>query len=243
MTKTDPATLPQFRGAPVPWVTRWSSEVQTIKWGVQMRRDGPHLLYQDGMPEYRDEHGVLWQREGLGRHGEPEWSAVNAYRQRKAMLRGLCQICGQKIEDKPIRWLLGIDQVEEIDPERWITQSPPTCNGCVELSLELCPNLKRYGYMIFKVIDYEIWGVFGEALVRAGLAGSRPGPMGLRRIQTGIGYNEDYGALFNLNMVLAKQQIVLWGKHVLEEFVPGKERPNNYEGPTTTLAAMVEELG
>lgn len=242
--KTDPSILPQYRGAPVPWITRWSGEVSRAPWTVVQDQQGPKIIYPpDGLPEKLDAHGVLWQREGLTRGGKPEWSAVNTYRQRRSMQRRLCQVCGQKITDRPIRWLMGIDQLDEIDDD-WLTVSAPTCEGCIDLSLELCPNLPRYGYMILKVLDYSVWGVYGDILTRVGMAGSRPEPRapGLRRFLGSVGYEEDYGQLFTLRMVLAKQQIVKLGKHVLEEYVEGQERPAFFDGPTTNMTDLISGL-
>lgn len=163
-TITDRSTLPQYKGEPVPWVTRWTGEVSQDKLQVSIERSdrAVHLNYEDGN-EDRDEHDVLWKREGLGRNGEPQYSQLNGYRQRASMRRQLCQICGTKIDERPIRWLLGKDQLndEEGGP---VTISPPTCSACIPLALELCPYLKRAGYAIVKVLEYERWGIYGEAI-------------------------------------------------------------------------------
>jgi hypothetical protein len=77
----------------VPYVTAWSSE----------RSARPHVItrgggigYADESPFDRDSDGVLWAREGVspGR-GKPEFGRVHLWRQRRAMRRLLCQVCGR----------------------------------------------------------------------------------------------------------------------------------------------------
>lgn len=248
MTKTDPLSLPQFAGKPVPWVTRWNEENLGLRYGVQMQRDGLRVTYGEG--DYRDKHGVLWQKEGLTKSGVPQWARVSTYRQRSAMLRRKCQVCGHKIEERVIRWLMPPDGVEEMDG-RSISMQPPTCEGCIDLSLELCPNLTKYGYMILKVLEYEIFGVYGEVLVPPGVVASlppeeprSPGPMGLWRIQTSVGYNEDYGdAGQMLKLTVAKQQIVELTKFVVEHVEQGRERPNNMGEPPSGVQAWLDSQG
>lgn len=252
MTKTDPAILPQFQGKPVPWVTRWSEEPINQRYGVQVLRTGPQLTYGEA-DEFRDDAGILWQKEGITKKGFPQWARVSTWRQRAAMRKKKCQVCGQKIDTPVIRWLMPIDGVEELLDEatgqpRSLTMQPPTCDGCVDLALELCPNLQKYGYMILKVLEYEIWGVYGEVLVPPAVAqtvveaGERavPGPMGLYRIQTSIGYDENYGPGFSHTMTLAKQQVVELTKFVVEHVEPGRERPNNFGDPTAAAQAWLD---
>lgn len=246
MTRTDPATLPQFQGKPVPWVTRWSEEPANVPYGVEVIRgaDGkpePRITYGKGDDE-RDASGALWQKEGITKKGFPQWARVSTYRQRAAMRKRRCQVCGIRIPDGVIRWLMPIDGVEEYEhngEHRSITMQPPTCDGCVDLSLELCPNLQKYGYQVLRVLEFKEWGVYGEMLVPPDVArtfaetGERvvPGPMGLFRIQTSVGFDEDYGPGFSAGMVLAKQVLVELTKFVVETVVPGRERPNNFGDP------------
>jgi hypothetical protein len=165
-TATDRSTLPQWKGHPVPWATRWTGEVVQTPAAMSIERATMHvhLRYEDGL-EDRDSHGVLWKREGIGRQGEPQFADLNTYRQRASMNKRLCQICGTKIDERPIRWLLGQDQLIDLEDGDFATISPPTCSACIPLALELCPHLKRKGYAILKVLDYEPWGVMGQAVV------------------------------------------------------------------------------
>lgn len=162
---TDPTTLRQWKGHPVPWVTRWTGEVSDTPTTMSMQRTTMNIVlrYKDGN-EDRDDHGVLWMREGITRAGEPQFSEVNAYRQRASMNKRLCQVCGTKINDRPIRWLVARDQLIEFGGGDFGTNSPPTCAGCVPLALDLCPHLKANGHAILKVLDYERWGVMGQAV-------------------------------------------------------------------------------
>lgn len=225
--KTDPATLPQYLGRPVPWVIRWSNEqVRDMPEVAQVGSDLA-FIYQD-RNENRDRTGVLWQREGITRGGEPQWRNVSTYRQRASMLKCLCQVCGKKIDNRPIRWLMALgdgtlDGLVTPDPgNEWnvlpvapgesdetITMQPPTCDGCIELALELCPHLKRNGWQILKVLEYEPWGAFGEIILQT--------EHGVGVMQTFAGYDRNYGPEFAWTGVLAKQAVVRLTKYVVEE--------------------------
>lgn len=211
MSETDPTTLHQHEGRPVPWVTRWTGERVRTPYGVDVTRDGAlRVSYKEG-PETREASGILWQREGLSRSGRPDWASVNTYRQRACMVHRKCQVCGQKITDKPIRWLMPLSGLEHLDDGVVISQQPPTCSACIPLALDMCPNLQREGYQILKVIDYSIWGVTGEVVTAI------DGQM--RRMIAAIQYGnaEQYGEGFSYTQVFAKQQVVQLGKYVVEE--------------------------
>jgi hypothetical protein len=217
-TKTDPATLPQYGGHPVPWVTRWTNEIapDRFQYNLTITRDAngkpskPELHYDDRNEDLMD--GVLWQREGLSRGGKPDWASVSTYRQRLSMRKRKCQVCSEPITDMPIRWLMPLDGVEYVDEDTAITQQPPTCSACIELALELCPNLNRNGYMILRVLDYSIWGVYGQVIITHE---NKP-----TMIQTAICYDtEQYGPNFTLGQVMAQQQVVKLGKFAVEKIV------------------------
>lgn len=159
---TDPATLPQWNGRPVPWVTRWTGEVNDDKYKVFRENNRLSIGYED-RNENRDEFGVLWKREGLTRAGEPQYAEVNTYRQRAAMNKRMCQVCGSKIDERPIRWLITQDQLHAHEEGTAITRSAPTCSPCIPLARKLCPHLKK-GSMILKVLEYDIWGIYGQAI-------------------------------------------------------------------------------
>lgn len=209
ITKTDPARLPQWKGRAVPWITRWTGERSTSPFRPTIRNGLLAIEYEDGN-ENRERSGALWQRESLSRRGEPEFAMISTYRQRAAMTRGRCQVCGDKIEETPIRWLMPLDGIKHIDDSD-ITMSAPTCSGCIELALELCPHLKRKGYHILKVLDYEAWGVYGEFLML--------GEQGPVRGQSYMGYEVDHPQGFSWHAVLAKQLVVRLTKYTIEETV------------------------
>lgn len=229
---TDPSTLPQYNGSPVPWVTRWTNEVHQdrYKYMLQMTRNGLALTYDHN--EDRSD-GVLWQREGITRGGRPDWASVSTYRQRSSMKRKLCQVCGTKITDAPIRWLMPPDGIEQVDEDTFITMQPPTCSECIPLALDVCPNLKKYGYQIVKVIDYEPWGVYGHVVTSVD---GQP-----RRFTSAICFDTSaYGENFTLGQVMAQQSVVRLGKFLVEESHPGEERPEdpNYAAMVAALSGL-----
>lgn len=159
---TDPGTLPQWRGQPVPWVTMWSNESAAHQpYSVKVSRQGPTVSYGDDR-EIRDFAGVLWQREGIKRGGDPEWRRVSTYRQRASLAKCLCQVCGKKVAERPIQWLMPPDGIETMDDGTSLSMQPPTCRACIPLALDVCPNLKKRGWMLVHVVSYEPWGVLGE---------------------------------------------------------------------------------
>lgn len=201
---TDRSILPQWKGHPVPWVARWSNEVIREPYGIMRTRDGTMFGYHDGN-EFRDGRGILWQREGLNRGGEPKFAQVNTYRQRASMRKCLCQVCGKKIDERPIRWLMPLEGVQWKDDEA-LTVSAPTCSDCIDVALELCPHMKHSGHEILNVLEYSEWGVYGEAMLKTG-----------QRIRpTFFGYDQDYGPNFSWELVFAKQIVVR-----LDKYTPG----------------------
>lgn len=166
MMTTDPAILPQWNGRPVPWVTRWSGEVIEESLTISLHPERREIMvgYRNGN-ENREPSGILWQREGITRGGEPQWAQVSTYRQRASMTRRKCQVCGRKIESRVIRWLIPKRLLETTEDGETLTTSPPTCDSCIPLALELCPFLKKSGeWVILRVLEYEAWGVLGEAV-------------------------------------------------------------------------------
>ena len=211
-TRTDPAKLPQWKGHPVPWVTRWTGQVSPDAINVKLDADG-HLFagYEGPVQENREANGVLWIREGLSRSGFPEFSQLSTYRQRVSMTRRRCQVCGRRIEPGVIRWLLSRDQLLTSRAGDTITMSPPTCDGCVPLALELCPHLRIPGKaVVAKVLEYETWGVYGsvvgldkqmKAIEKKGL----------------VCYFDQDQYPFPFECVVARQLIVRFNKFVLED--------------------------
>lgn len=210
---TDLDTLPSYKGKPVPWVARWTGEIapDRYQFDLSIQAGGKMQTTYGPDRDFRDEQGVLWQREGLGRTGAPDWGAVSSYRQRSAMHKRKCQVCGTKIPDGPINWLMPINGIEYVNPETALTMQPPTCDGCIEFALDLCPHLKSQGYQRVKVLDYSIWGIYGIVVVM--LSGG-----GITKLQSAIPYDiSNYGDSFSLGQVVAQQQVVQLNKFIIEE--------------------------
>ncbi|MFE0421995.1 hypothetical protein [Streptomyces sp. NPDC058953] len=125
-------------GPVVPYITAWSSE-QGVQPLVVTR--GAGIGYADETPYDRDADGVLWTRvpSSPGR-GRPEFGQVHLMRQRRAMRRMLCQVCGEAADrdENGTLWLLGSDEDEYLT-----TSHPPVCAPCAVLSLRVCPHLRR----------------------------------------------------------------------------------------------------
>ncbi|PKV88193.1 hypothetical protein [Streptomyces sp. TLI_146] len=151
-------------GLTVPWITTWSPEKMTIP-PVTLRRDarGSHLGYEQETLYDRDTNGVLWVRQGLARgKGDPDFPAVHALRQRRAMLDMLCQVCGgSTLEEHFERQLYiarSLDGLNIQESER--TSAPPVCTSCAPEAVVSCPRLK--GRYVAAWVTHSIpWGVMG----------------------------------------------------------------------------------
>lgn len=162
LTGTDQC-LPEMRpGGVVPYITAWSGErdfdVRVIVRGVV------GIGFTDETLVDRDERGVLWtrtpSRPGVGR---PEYRRVHALRQRRAMRRLLCQVCGRPADrnELGVLWLLR-DHRGDWDgwPEGMANTYPPVCLPCARRSVEVCPALRR-GYVAVRARRFPMTGVYG----------------------------------------------------------------------------------
>lgn len=145
----------------VPYVAQWSEERNEHT--VVVSRAGG-IAYADEVLQDRDENGVLWYRIGSrpGR-GRPEFGNVHGLRQRRAMRRLLCQVCGCPADENEngVLWLLGQDQDDPDDwPENLETTHPPLCLLCAMASIRLCPHLTE-GYVALRVWKFHVAGVWG----------------------------------------------------------------------------------
>lgn len=207
ITPTPPDSLIQYQGRPVPWVTRWSGEVNEEPYSLSII-SGPKLRvgYKTGV-ENREESGLLWQKEGINRAGEPQYSQINTYRQRMCMAKTLCQVCGKRINDHPIEWLMPRESLDLSD-DGALTFSPPTCAACIPTALSLCPYLKTHEWIVAMVLDYGLWGVYGGVAVIDQEGGS----------QLSKGAWVPYGdPSINMHAVIAKQSVARLNKYVLKE--------------------------
>ena len=152
-----------------PYITSWSSEHELKRDVVECRSVG--IAYTDECVTDRDDHGVLWcEVVSRPRQGRPQFGRVHPLRQRRAMRRLLCQVCGSPADqnDDGVLWLLQ-DHHDDWPswPERMGSTEPPVCAGCVPIAMRLCPAM-RQGAVAFRVCRYPIIGVRGMLYHREG---------------------------------------------------------------------------
>lgn len=127
-------------GSVVPYVGQWSGE-ESPPYRVIQHPNG-RIGYSDEMLLDRDEWGVLWVRlAGRIGTGRPLFTKLHPRRQRRAMLRLLCQVCAQPADHSKIGtlWLLPAADAQAGD---LITIQPPVCLACARLSVRMCPALR-----------------------------------------------------------------------------------------------------
>jgi len=152
-------------GRPVvaPYVTAWSGE-KDPPYVVVERPGGGGIAYLDETFTDRDRNGVLWFRTPFRPgQGRPEFGRVHPLRQRRTMLRLLCQVCAGPADrtDDGVLWLLK-DHREDWPswPEGMGVTEPPICLPCVRTSVRICPAL-REGAAVVRVRSFPLAGVRG----------------------------------------------------------------------------------
>jgi len=162
----------------VPYVTKWSGEREPAVTIVERRaaRGGGIGYARENLLD-RDEYGVLWSRcASLPGRGRPEFEKVHTVRQRRAMVRLLCQVCGEPADrdaEGGVLWLWKDHRGDWRDwPEGMWTTEPPVCVPCVGKAVQLCPAL-RHGAVAMRVRECPIIGVNGTHY-RAGPRGPEP---------------------------------------------------------------------
>ncbi|MEW1548007.1 hypothetical protein [Streptomyces tsukubensis] len=158
-----PNTSPlDHHGPLVPYITAWTSEHMAQPLVITK---GAGIGYADETPYDRDRDGVLWIREpsSPGR-GKPVFGRVHPMRQRRALRRLLCQVCGHPADrnEQGILWLLG-----GTDNEDLTTTHPPICAPCAALAVRTCPSLRRQ-HALVRARSCLPFGVHG-ALHRPGI--------------------------------------------------------------------------
>jgi hypothetical protein len=131
-------------GSVVPYIGSWSGE-EVLPTRIVQRPTGG-IGYADETLMDRDEWGVLWARTAtrIGA-GKPQFSKLHPLRQRRAMLRLLCQVCAQPADwtDEGHLWLLPEQPSYEPGwPEDVPVTLPPLCVACAGLSVRMCPALR-----------------------------------------------------------------------------------------------------
>ncbi|MER6626786.1 hypothetical protein ABT301_00810 [Streptomyces sp. NPDC000987] len=147
----------------VPYITAWSAERTVLPELVMHPRRA--IGYADETIHDRDEHGVLWARMTLAYgKGKPMWRRVHFQRQRRAMRKLLCQVCGRPADrnEQGVLWLLGDDRRAWPNwPEGMAATHPPVCLPCAQIATQLCPYLQQ-GFVAVRVGDSEVAAVYGE---------------------------------------------------------------------------------
>ncbi|MEU7478913.1 hypothetical protein AB0A63_23205 [Lentzea sp. NPDC042327] len=128
-------------------------------------RPDHRLGYATELLTDRDRHGVLWTQTVSRRgDGRPEFARVHPQRQRRAMERLLCQVCGNPADqdETGVLWLLRDFRGDWPNwPEGMASTEPPVCRPCVPLSRRLCPSLRK-GVVAVRVRHHPIAGVRGS---------------------------------------------------------------------------------
>lgn len=162
-----PPDVPMWGRFPVPWVARWTGEKtgNTFQVGYAPPTGAPFILW-NGTEPVIDEHGIRWQPEAVTRAGTPLFGELNTYRQRMAMRRARCQICGQAMPRENMSWLMAASQWQP-GPVDGLTTNPPTCETCIPLSLAVCPFMSKRNrsedHAVYRltVRRWGIWGALG----------------------------------------------------------------------------------
>ncbi|WP_460404121.1 hypothetical protein [Actinophytocola sediminis] len=123
---------------------------------------GIGIAYTDETLMDRDTRGVLWYRapNRPGR-GRPRFGVVHPLRQRRAMLRLLCQVCARPADrnEDGVLWLLKDHRTDWSGwPNNMTVTEPPVCAPCVGVASKLCPALRR-GAVTIRARTYPIHGV------------------------------------------------------------------------------------
>jgi hypothetical protein len=146
----------------VPYIASWSAERPARTPVVARGRRG--IGYRQERPGDRDAHGVLWTRyvRAPG-EGKPRFGSVHPARQRQAMRRLLCQVCGAPADrnEQGVLWLMGGEAARGWSAEE-LTGHPPVCLRCAGQARRVCPHLRRQGVLALRVRDAPVAGVFGK---------------------------------------------------------------------------------
>jgi len=157
----------------VPYITSWDSELKSIASPTHRLevRDVPtrgglvrEVYYSDEIPHDRDPAGVLWGRQISRRgQGKPMFSKVHAGRQRRAVMKALCQVCGAPSDTNPegTLWVLVGNEARHWNEHGYtLTGNPPICAACVPVAQGLCPAVRRH-HAVVRARRAEAWGVAG----------------------------------------------------------------------------------
>ncbi|WP_318202985.1 hypothetical protein [Streptomyces sp. SCL15-4] len=154
-----------WNGRPVPFITAWTKEAtppQPID--VIEGHGGRGLGFRDEVSHFDRHYGVPWVRMPAVRGGRPDFVVVHALRQRQAMSRLLCQVCGGPTvgtrKDERTLFLAGSSGGRPITVGEQ-TMSPPVHAVCARLAVQECPPLRDRGWAAALVGHTPVWGVAG----------------------------------------------------------------------------------
>lgn len=151
-----------WQGGPVPWVTAWTGEAippQRVREHYGIGGRGLGLVDEDRADRALD---ALWVRMPAVRTGEPDFPTMHALRQRTALLRGLCQVCGGAVGDGTgaVLFMMAAAGGRPIE-EGERTMSPPVHVACARIAARACPPLHHRGHSV-ALVSYTVpWGVEG----------------------------------------------------------------------------------
>ncbi|MGW1603083.1 hypothetical protein [Streptomyces eurythermus] len=189
MTDTSPIRPVRYRdGVPVPFITAWSKEEIPTQELVRVHRSSATFLGLRDETDVERQFGVSWMRMPATRGGRPQHGLVHALRQRQAMNRMLCQLCGgPTVGTRKDEWTLFLaadaDGHPLLNGER--TESPPVHAVCARLAVEHCPPLRHRGWTAALVRRTPVWGVAGyvyDPLTLDRLPGSPAHRDGMHRV-------------------------------------------------------------
>ncbi|MEV5010585.1 hypothetical protein [Streptomyces sp. NPDC055692] len=138
----------------------WSAETPRAP-AVVPHRTGQGIGYADEGLYDRDADGVLWIRQAIAPgSGRPLFPTIHPLRQRRAINRMLCQVCGaDTLEQDPERQLFVLKDVGRPVEEGELTTAAPVCPPCALLAVEHCPHLRKN--VAAWVERPLVWGVAG----------------------------------------------------------------------------------
>lgn len=145
-----------------PYITAWTAEQEPPT--VLVERPSGGIAYEDETLADRDRNDVLWFRTPhLPGHGRPDFGRVHPTRQRRAMQRLLCQVCAGPADttDDGVLWLLK-DHREDWPswPNGMGVTEPPICVPCIQISIRLCPALRKGAAMV-RAGSFVLAGAYG----------------------------------------------------------------------------------
>jgi hypothetical protein len=147
----------------VPYITSWSAEAPPPS-AIVSSSGGGGIAYADEIVGDRDSLGILWARSPSARgRGTPQFGRIHTARQRRAMRRLLCQVCGGPADrdDEGILWVLKDHRADWPGwPNGMGVTEPPICAPCLAIATRACPALRR-GHVVIRARGAEIAGVHG----------------------------------------------------------------------------------